>query len=342
MLGRVAAYFSVVLVEGVGPPKPEITASDEPAIVPELELRLDADVAHDMKDPQQRLVRRLGAPVGQGQGLTQPTNAPSSVRHHFFQTGSRGVSEVERGVDQDDDVEQAEMTGASEQGVLDGDDGTALDLAQGGRRHSADHPELGASGSVAAGGRRGEERQARRQRREPPAPQPGRREVGEAAVLMERGRPGTTYLAEVTAAVGWDVQTVAETDPAVGPGISTPERRLRGPDELERGTRCGRRGFDAHPPRLDQGPSSVADRALDCGRRRGRGGMCVGSGPQLTNWPKERHRGAARMSASGPISLVAGPETHHGPRMTPRAVVGELPRSGRDDVERHRGGHLVV
>lgn len=119
MLHRVAVHAAVVFVEGVGAYKAGVAASDQPALMLELELRLDAHFAHDMENAEKRVVRRLGAPVCRDESLAHPANTSPPACHRPPQSSSCRVPEVECRVNQDVDVEQTQMAGgAGEQGVL--------------------------------------------------------------------------------------------------------------------------------------------------------------------------------------------------------------------------------
>jgi hypothetical protein len=93
---------AVVLVQGAGAHQPQGTTGDEPAVVKDLVLRLDGHVAHDVEQPQQRLVRRLAPAVGEAQRLAHQRCPTPTERGHARELVTRAMLLVERSVDEDD------------------------------------------------------------------------------------------------------------------------------------------------------------------------------------------------------------------------------------------------
>jgi hypothetical protein len=117
LLRAAAVTFAVVLVERLTAEQPQVAAGHHASLDPELVLWDDADVAHEVEQTEQRLVRRLRPPVGQGNSLSQTSDtvAPSGARAGELVPGD--VTAVKGRVENYDDIEESEVASQRQQDV---------------------------------------------------------------------------------------------------------------------------------------------------------------------------------------------------------------------------------
>ena len=121
VLPRDEVTTAVVLLQAAAAHHPEVAAGDEPAVlVANLVLADHGDLAHDVQDSQEALPGRLGCRIGEVEGLQEPGGAASTRRRG--EDLSSGRARTQRRVEEDHQVEHAEVAGARRQRL-------------GGRRH---------------------------------------------------------------------------------------------------------------------------------------------------------------------------------------------------------------
>ena len=141
----------VVLVQRLGADQQEIGPRDQLLPRPEeLNLGIDADAADLVQHPEQTLEDRLRLAVHQGDRLTQQRRAASALPGHGDQLVPRDVAGVQRGVADQYDVQQLEITGAREHRLRGG--------RPGGPGLQVDHPDVAARAALDAVDGAGRER----------------------------------------------------------------------------------------------------------------------------------------------------------------------------------------
>ena len=191
MGGPVAVPSPVVLVQHPRADQPQVAPCHEPAGgVPDLVLGLDRDGAHPVQHPQQRLPGRLRPGVHPADGPGQRRGAPPPSGRRGEQGLPGGAAGLQGGVTEHHQVEQGEVPGAGEQGLLDGGHGQPAPGRPGHRPGVPDDLDLGPLGTGLRLGHADDHRQPVGQRRQPQVVQGGRREVGQHARGRQHLRPG--------------------------------------------------------------------------------------------------------------------------------------------------------
>lgn len=114
---------AVVLVERLTPDEPQITSGNESAVAPQFVLRNHADVADDVEEAQQRLVRGLGSAVGQWCGLSQAPHATASSGKSVSELALADIAPLKCGIEDHHDVEKPQVASQRQQDVRRGHDG---------------------------------------------------------------------------------------------------------------------------------------------------------------------------------------------------------------------------
>jgi len=180
LLGPFEVMRAVVLVQGVGALEPEIgTGHLGTVLVHEPILGQHFDVTEMVEQPEQRLPERLRSSIGEFERVAEKRYAATASTPCLLQLAASARSVVQCSVHEADEVDQTELTCASQDRVGRRVEGDAVHEPGPGQEYLPDaHDSCSPRpGLVLVDG--GDHGQAGRDRREPPAVDPGCGEMGE-------------------------------------------------------------------------------------------------------------------------------------------------------------------
>lgn len=99
---------------------------EPPVLVADLELGLDRHLADRVEQPEHGLPRGLRAAVCQGDRLPENNRARTPGRGHVLQVLAKAVAGPQRGVDQNDHIQEREIAGRAKKNLVREVDGQTL------------------------------------------------------------------------------------------------------------------------------------------------------------------------------------------------------------------------
>ncbi len=217
LLEAVAVARAVVLVERLTPDEPQITSGNESSVAPQVVLRNHADVADDVEEAEQRLVRRLGSTVGQWCGLSQAPHATASSGKSVAELALADVTPPKCRVEDHHHVEKPEVASQRQEDVCRGHDRQPSHPLDGRLRCRAHDPELVSARAIPVV-LSCELRQPRGQRRKPPLPDPGSGDMREPGAPVELRGEGVQR--GIRVGIRWYVEAVRDRLPSPAPRTS--------------------------------------------------------------------------------------------------------------------------
>ena len=210
MLPASQVVLTVVLVQRIRPTDPEVrSAQEETMLIVQRDLRFDLNVTGHVEHPEERLPGRFGSSVRQLQRPPQQGSATSAPARCSRELLPVAVPVVQRRVGEDDEVQQAQVTGTCQENLCRRVDAKSVMDDRSGELGVPAHDQPLPLPTSLGLRHRGEDRESLGHRWERPAEQPSRGQAGEPPTRWEDELPGR----QLTRRVARPVEAVTDRDP---------------------------------------------------------------------------------------------------------------------------------